>query len=58
MAKLLTVPVVDDSEQIAASDVEVLIVELVGDEFEDTVITDSGRVLYVSAGVDDKRIES
>lgn len=50
--KLITVPVIDDSESISALAVENLLTELLGDTFEDTVISTSGRVLYVSADVD------
>lgn len=52
MAKLLTLPVVDDTENVSAEDVEALLTELLGPDFEDTVITNSGRVLYVSESID------
>lgn len=56
MAKLLTLPVVDEAENAAPDDIEALLVELLGDSFEDTVITDSGRVLYVSTETETKTV--
>jgi len=52
MAKLLTLPVVDEADNIAAEDVEALLGEILGLDFEDTVITDSGRTIYVAESVD------
>jgi hypothetical protein len=52
MSKLLTLPVVDEAENVGIEDVEALLVELLGTDFEDTVITDSGRTVYVAENVD------
>lgn len=53
MSKLLTLLVVDESENIAVEDVEALLVELLGtDDDDDIVITDSGRTIYAAESVD------
>lgn len=52
MAKLLILPVVDEANNIAVEDVVCLVSELVGEDFEDVVITDSGHVVYASSAME------
>lgn len=53
MMKLLTLPTTDELDNVGAEDVGALLLELLGPNFEDTVvITDSGRTVYVSEGID------
>lgn len=51
MTKLLTLPVVDENDNVGIEDVEVLLTEILGVDFEDIVITDSGRTVYASENI-------
>lgn len=52
MSKLLTLPVFDEAENVAVEDVEALLVDLLGTDFEDIVITDSGRTVYAPESIE------
>lgn len=59
MTKLLMLPVVENAQDtVSVDDIEVLLTELLGTDFEDTVVTDAGRVLYVAESTDCKVVSA
>ena len=55
MANLLTLPVTDEGN-VVLDDVAALLGELLGDDFEDVVISNNGEVVYAGESFDRKTV--